>query len=393
MMKTLTCLGSACRTIRCVAIIVVVLATFTWCGIEAAQADPFLDEMVEFTGEVFLIEQKVPAVIIGVVRNGEMSIRGFGERAGKGSKAPDGDTVMRIGSITKAFTGEVLAHLVARNFVQLTQPLTRSLPELATNAKAGVGHIRLIDLATHSAGLPRELPHKAGSEKDSNAPITVQDFTDFLQNETLLFKPGKSVHYSNVGFNLLALGLSKVSNEPFPALLQRQIIDPLNMKNTVFVLSEEQKQRLMQGHSFDGAALPDVPTDSVNFGAGGLYSTPSDLLKWMQWHLDRFGQNGAEARLLDHSLYLMRDGLATVSGMDESGHMDAMGLGWVAMMPKGNRPLILQKAGGLQGTFSYIAFAPTRGVAVFIAINQFDFAAAAAMANVANDLIATLAPR
>jgi D-alanyl-D-alanine-carboxypeptidase/D-alanyl-D-alanine-endopeptidase len=49
-----------------------------------------------------------------------MSIRGFGEQAGKGSKSPDGDTVVRIGSITKAFTGEVLAHLVVRNFVQLT---------------------------------------------------------------------------------------------------------------------------------------------------------------------------------------------------------------------------------------------------------------------------------
>ena len=53
----------------------------------------------------------------------------------------------------------------------------------------------------------------------------------------------------------------------------------------------------------------------------------------------------------------------------------------------------LQKAGGLQGTFSYIAFAPTRGVAVFIAINQFNFAASMATAKVANELIATLAPR
>ncbi len=391
-MKTLPGLGPTCRIIRFVAIAFVMSATFTWNSMEAAQSDPFLDEMVEFTGGVFLIEQKVPAVIIGVVRNGEMSIRGFGERSGKGSKVPDGDTVMRIGSITKAFTGEVLAHLVARNFVHLTQPITESWPELAAHAKGDVRNIRLIDLVTHSAGLPRELPHKQGSEMNLNTPVTVRDFTDFLQKEPLLFKPGMSVHYSNVGFNLLALCLSKASNEPFPALLQRQITDPLNMKNTVFVLSEEQKRRLMQGHNFDGAALPDVPTDSVNFGAGGLYSTPSDLLKWMQWHLDRFGQDGAEARLLDHSLYLMRNGLATVSGMDESGHMDAMGLGWVAMMPKGDRPFILQKAGGLQGTFSYIAFAPTRGVSVFIAINQFDFAAAAAMANVANDLIATLAP-
>ena len=56
-------------------------------------------------------------------------------------------------------------------------------------------------------------------------------------------------------------------------------------------------------------------------------------------------------------------------------------------------PLILQKAGGLQGTFSYIAFAPTRGVAVFVSINKFDFGAAMGMAQAVNEMIATLAPR
>ena len=70
-----------------------------------------------------------------------------------------------------------------------------------------------------------------------------------------------------------------------------------------------------------------------------------------------------------------------------------MALGWVVMMPEGNRPVILQKAGGLQGIFSYVAFAPTRGVGVFVAINRFDFTAAKAMAEAANDLIAELAPR
>ena len=101
----------------------------------------------------------------------------------------------------------------------------------------------------------------------------------------------------------------------------------------------------------------------------------------------------AEVRMLDHAAYLVRDGLDPVSGMDESGHMDAMSLGWVVMMPEGNRPLILQKAGGLQGTFTYIAFAPTRGVAAFVAINKFDFAAAMGMAEAVNEMIATLAPR
>ena len=53
----------------------------------------------------------------------------------------------------------------------------------------------------------------------------------------------------------------------------------------------------------------------------------------------------------------------------------------------------LQKAGGLQGTFSYVAFAPTKGVGAFVAINEFNFGAALNMAKTVNDLIGALAPR
>jgi len=73
--------------------------------------------------------------------------------------------------------------------------------------------------------------------------------------------------------------------------------------------------------------------------------------------------------------------------------MDAMGLAWVIMAPKGDGPLILQKAGGLQGVFSYVAFAPAHGIGVCAAINAFDVGAGLAMAKTANDLIMELAPR
>lgn len=399
-MKTWNCLDTVRRFIWSGVIAVVMFVCCALICPHTSQADYFLDEMVGFTGEVFFLEHSVPALVIGAVRNGEITIQGFGkvvdtcddkcDNCDNKCKEPDGDTILRIGSITKAFNGEVLAHLVAGNIVQLTEPITKTVPEIATNAKAkaDVGRIRLIDLTTHSAGLLREVPRKPGREKD---PVTVQDFTNWLEKEPLLFKPGEAVHYSNFGFDLLGLGLSRAAQKPFPALIQHYITGPLNMKDTVFVLSEEQKKRVMRGHNSDGKVMEEIPAGStVTGGAGGLYSTPRDLLKWMQWHFDRFDQKGAEARQLDHSLYLMRDGLTTVSGVD---HMDAMGLGWVAMMPKSNRPFILQKTGGYEGTFSYIAFAPTRGVAVFIVINKFDFAAAMAMVEVANDLIATLAPR
>jgi D-alanyl-D-alanine-carboxypeptidase/D-alanyl-D-alanine-endopeptidase len=189
------------------------------------------------------------------------------------------------------------------------------------------------------------------------------------------------------------MALSTAAETPYPELLASRVTGPLGMADTTFNPDEGQLARTMQGHNFDGSPLPTVPTGEVIVGSGGLYSTAGDLLEWLAWHLDRFAAEDAEVRLLDHAVYLPRDGIETVYGMDESGEMSAMGLAWVVMEPEGNRPLILQKAGGRQGQFSYIAFAPTRGVGVFISINQFDFAASMAMATVANDLIAELAPR
>jgi D-alanyl-D-alanine-carboxypeptidase/D-alanyl-D-alanine-endopeptidase len=140
--------------------------------------------------------------------------------------------------------------------------------------------------------------------------------------------------------------------------------------------------------------MPAAPTPVAIECAGGLHTTPNDMLAWMKWHLDRFATEDAEMRLLDHAAYLYRDGLVPAAGFDEGGgEMDAIGLGWVIMMPEGNRPLILQKTGGLQGMFAYVAIAPTRGTGVFIAMNQFNIGGLSAAIAAANGLITELAPR
>ena len=123
------------------------------------------------------------------------------------------------------------------------------------------------------------------------------------------------------------------------------------MNGTTFAPSADQALLIMAGHNFDGSPLPNAKTGPVIVGSGGLYSTPRDLLAWLQWHLDRFGNERPAERLIDHAAYLWRDGLNAVFGMDESGHMDAMGLGWVIMAPEGDRPLILQKAAASRESF------------------------------------------
>jgi serine-type D-Ala-D-Ala carboxypeptidase/endopeptidase len=359
----------------------------------ARASQALLDESVSFAGQILFLSLKVPALVIGVIRDGQTSIQGFGRRADNPNEAPGADTLFRIGSLTKSFTGQVLASLVADGMVSLADPLTKYCPEYTAPMSEAGRPIRLIDLATHSAGLPREVPHEGGPPGDPFVNITPDAFAAWLKANPLMFTPGTAISYSNFGFDLLAAALARAAKEPYPDLLDAQVIRPLGLKDTTFAPSTDEATRIMQGHNFDGSPMPNATTGNVIVGSGGLYSSARDLLAWLKWHLDRFSNERAAERLIDHAAYLWRDGLNAVFGMDESGHMDAMGLAWVIMAPKGDRPLILQKAGGLQGVFSYVAFAPARGIGVCAAINAFDVGAGLAMAKTANDLIAELAPR
>jgi D-alanyl-D-alanine-carboxypeptidase/D-alanyl-D-alanine-endopeptidase len=372
-----------------------VLAVALVCSAPRAEAeDALLAETVEFTGFFIHATAKSPGLVIGAIRNGETVVRGFGEISDGSGKAPDGDTMMRIGSITKAFTGATLASMAADGKVQFTDKLQDRLGWDVTIPELGGKSIRLIDLATHSAGLPREAQiGPLGEGGDPKKLTTKEDYIASLKQFPLLYPPGTGMLYSNFGFDLLAQALANSAGKPYPELLKERVLDPAGLKDTVFDLRPGDEARAMRGHNFDGSQMPLSQTSPMIVGAGGLYSTANDMLRWLKWHLDRFADEDAEMRLLDHRAYLNRDGLNPVFGFGEAAHMDEMGLAWVVMQPEGDRPLILQKSGGLQGQFSYIAFAPARGVGVFVSINEFNAAGFGEMAKAVNDLITELAPR
>jgi D-alanyl-D-alanine-carboxypeptidase/D-alanyl-D-alanine-endopeptidase len=369
-----------------------VVTTGLGAGGTLARADKLLDETTEFTGTVIYLESKVPGMVIGVIRNGETSVHGFGKIADGSDKEPDGDTLMRIGSITKVFCGATLASMVADGAVSFTDRLQDRLGWGVKIPERDGKQIRLIDLATHASGLPREAEGRPG--ENATAERSKEDYvTSLTAPDVLLFAPGTGILYSNFGFDMLAQALSNAGGKPYPELLKKRVLDPAGLKDTRFDLSDADKARAMQGHNFDGSPMPFVPTSPLIVGAGGLYSTANDMLRWLGWHLDRFSSKEAEMRLLDHAVYLERDGLNPVFGMDEGGNMDGMGLGWVVMRPEGPRPLIMHKSGGLQGQFSYVAMAPTRGIGVFISINEFNVGGFDAMAKATLELISELANR
>ena len=161
---------------------------------------------------------------------------------------------------------------------------------------------------------------------------------------------------------------------------------PLGMVDTGFAPTPEQCQRLMTGTGL-GSPGPCVDTHATN-GSGGLYSTGDDMAIWLRHNLE-----ANETLALSHAVYWQRQNLAAAIGFDEPTPMAGLGLGWVIVAADGDQPTLLTKSGGGVGFMSYVAFAPGRGVGVFVAINRTDFGIFAALVGAANGLIATLVTR
>jgi D-alanyl-D-alanine-carboxypeptidase/D-alanyl-D-alanine-endopeptidase len=372
----------------------VLVAVLAAAPVTAQAADPLLQEAVDFAGTITFLGAGAPGMVIAAVRDGETAFAGYGEiRKGSGIE-PGPDTLMRIGSISKAFCGDLMGSLLVDGTIGVADPLANHLGQDWVVPQRDGRTLRLVDLVTQSSGLPRELPNQTGGTPDNPFAGNTLAISraELGKPDPYLFTPGTGARYSNWGFDLLGLALANAGGKPYADLLAERIFGPRGMTETKFNISEAEKANTMQGHFFDGSDMPLVPTPETIECSGGLYSTANDMLKWMAWHLDKGGADDAW-RTMDHAGWLWRDNLSPVGGLDDGGPMATMALGWVGVLPEGNAPMMLNKSGGLQGEFSYVVIAPERGVGVFASINQFSVGGFDAMVAAANHLVAELAPR
>jgi D-alanyl-D-alanine-carboxypeptidase/D-alanyl-D-alanine-endopeptidase len=349
-------------------------------------ADPVLEQATDLYGAVMWMESGAPGMVLVAVRGDAGLVRGYGETERGNHHEPDGDTLLRLNSITKVFTTEVLASLAAEGKLSLTDSLQRFAGD-RTVPRFGNGPITLLELATHTAALPREM----GSAPEGTNPRawpTKEVRWAWLPKYTLPWAPGTIASYSNIGFDFLADALEAATGQSYPDLLRARVTGPLGMKDTGFAPTPEQCARLMTGTGLGGPATC-VDTRATD-GSGGLYSTGNDMLRWLRHNLaDTDG-----ALLLSHAVYWPRQALSAAIGFDEgAAPMAGIGLGWVVTAADDVHPMVLTKSGGGAGFMSYIAFAPGRHVGVFVGVNRVDFGMFKGLAEGANGLIAQLATR
>lgn len=217
-------------------------------------------------------------ITIGVVQHGERRILTYG------TAKPD--SVFEIGSITKTFTGLILAQMVQQGKVRLDTPVRSLLPPHTVDKPAlGAGEITLLDLSDQHSGLPK-MPDNFHPADPANpyADYHPNLLYTFIAKQGVALPPDAPFGYSNVGVGLLGQALANKAGVSYATLLRQQVTGPLGLHNTGIVLTPEMKARLIQG--YDAAHKPARPWDHDAFtGSGGIRSTASDMLTYLQAQL------------------------------------------------------------------------------------------------------------
>ncbi len=192
------------------------------------------------------------------------------------------DSRFEIGSVSKVFLGQLAAQLIERGELALEQPIAELLDAESPLPEYDGRPIRVIDLLTHTSGLPR-LPHDFEIDDPDNpyADYTPEKLLSDLAGAELESKPGERYEYSNFGYMVLSLALVRHTGKSLAELLEHEIFRPLGMDQTSLA------GETVQGHSWSGSRTGNWDFHPNLGGVGAIRSTPADMARWLEASLGR----------------------------------------------------------------------------------------------------------
>nr|MDQ3578296.1 beta-lactamase family protein [Actinomycetota bacterium] len=190
-------------------------------------------------------------VILGGIRGEESSLVCLGHTARRAGEPMGPDVAHEVGSLSKTFTGLLLADMVTRGEVDYDDPVVAHLPGHAAPSGEAGRRITLLGLATHTAGLPRTpsrvyLTMLRTGWRDPYAHYTV----DQLYRTTARLRPGTAgrFRYSTLGYGLLGQALANATGTPYPRLLTERVLNPLGLSGAAAELTPDVVARSATGH-------------------------------------------------------------------------------------------------------------------------------------------------
>jgi serine-type D-Ala-D-Ala carboxypeptidase/endopeptidase len=298
-------------------------------------------------------------IVVGIVTPCGKEIFAYGQTDLSGGQSVDENTVFEIGSIGKTFTALLLADMVERNEVLFDDPIEQYLPENINVPKFNGRSITLIDLVTHTSGLP-PIPDNLAPADELNpyADYTVEQIYEALAQTRLTREIGSRYEYSNFGMGLLGHILSLRAGLNYEALVVTRIANELGMPDTRVTLTSAMQSHLATGYrEKEPFPLWDIPTLA---GAGALRSTARDMLTFLAANIGLQESSLYEAMQLTHEpLYRVNESMSM-----------RVGLAWHIRIQGALR--IIEHHGATGGYWGYAGFIKDQQIGVVVLTNTFN---------------------
>ena len=325
---------------------------------DEAAAQPPTDAVIRTTLRKWVDTHHVaPGIVVGIIDDKGSRVLTYGKRELGKPEAVSGETLFEIGSSTKVFTTALLAEMADRGEVKLDDPVAKFLPATAKMPSRNGKQITLLDLATHTSGLPSAPENAPFADGDDPwADYTVPLLYEYLSTCKLSRDVGASFEYSNLGMGLLGHALGLAGKSDYESLVVARICEPLKMSSTRITLTSALEARLARGHSAFGPPVKNWKSGAL-LGDGALFSSANDMLKFLAANMRKNPSALATAIEKTHR------------PLHDAGPFNKIGLGWHISSANGENGAVWHN-GQTGGFHSYVAFHPQRRRGVVVLANS-----------------------
>ncbi len=316
-----------------------------------------------------------PGLVYGVVADGRLvHVKGLGVQDVETGAPVTADSLFRIASMSKAFTGLAILKLRDEGRVALDAPAETYVPELKAwrYPTSDAPKITVRNLLTHTAGFVEDNPWG-----DRQQVMPEAAFTQYLKSGVPFARaPGLAMEYSNLGYATLGRIVTNASGRPYQAFIRTQIMAPLGMASTGYDIFASPVARRAIGYRWQAnrwVREPDM-RDGVFGAMGGVETSANDYARWVAFLLSAWpARDGADTGPVRRGT--VRE---IVTGANfPSGQMRnpaaggaacrqavAYGMGW-RVIDDCDLGLVVTHTGGYPGYGSVVMLLPQAGVGVF----------------------------
>ena len=323
-------------------------------------------------------KHKIPGVVFAMLDGGNVifsNAYGYADVENKIETTPD--TIFKIGSISKVFTGIEVMKMQEEGLIDINMPLVDYLPEFEINSRfSETGPITVSSLLTHRSGLPRGGTILLWDW--STRPLVLDAQMKSLKDSYMVYPVGYRYKYSNIGYNTLARMIERVRGlEPpaentagaFPYYMQENFFNPLGMPDTSFGSNNlmygvpSDNPKAMGYYRKKGHNIPFNQFDIISMASGNVHTTLNDMITFTASLLAPDDEGIITERLLGSMYYHQEDNTRDLKDNGLTWFRNSEVLGETVVFHDGTN----------QGFISMLALIPEHDIGMVIIANSDEF--------------------